>query len=384
MKLLYMYNKRNIVHSVIYTILMSIVFIVFILYISPIRYNQRALDLIKDSKIENFAFKYTNDASIEDSEEIIKKVEEYKSVKNVFYTSFPDWKINETTGLYSIPQVIDLDYLKYFPVSLKDKVKLNELKKLPENNFYILLSHKSDIQVGEIVEIENSKGEKITLHPIGRLRKNQFNLDFSNTSSRNDINQMVGITDDDYVLVDDIDKMNLNLTYGSNFIVEYKNQNLDYEDSENYLKSVGYKSTSYKEIFKNTESVLYQLRYQNLNLIISFFVVFILFYINTTYLSNINYKKRYILYMKLGSNKKEIISYRFLFQAITVISSVLISIFLIELLKIVKSEFIFYGDGLIFDFGIYVYAVYLGIIFLSINMIIQIVLVNYFERNLYA
>ncbi|MFM1524318.1 MULTISPECIES: hypothetical protein [Helcococcus] len=102
MKKLLIYNKRNIVQQVIFSISFSLVLLIFIIYFSPVRYYQQSLEKFENSNLKN-TYLVINPEQKVTKKDFFANLIKRENVKNVFLQAFPNFKINESIGLYSLP-----------------------------------------------------------------------------------------------------------------------------------------------------------------------------------------------------------------------------------------------------------------------------------------
>ncbi|MFM1535450.1 hypothetical protein ABGF25_02180, partial [Helcococcus ovis] len=181
MKKLLIYNKRSILQHVIFSISFSLLLLIFIIYFSPVRYYQQSFEKYKKANLKNTYF-VINSNQKKLSKEFFIELKNKKNVKNIFLNVFPNWKIDENSGLYSLPQFYDLEDYNIFPIKLNNDINILKLKKLPENNYYLILSPFSKAKVGDKIRLVDKDNNIVILHAISREKIDQIYLDTFNYS----------------------------------------------------------------------------------------------------------------------------------------------------------------------------------------------------------
>lgn len=377
MNKLIIYNKRNILQQFIFAFAFSLLLFIFTVYFAPIRFYDKSFETFKDSKL-NEAYYITNLEHNKLSREYFRELKRKGIVKNIFLQAIPNWKINEETGLYSVPQFFDIQDFNTFPIKINENIDISKLDELNKDNYYLILSPLSKAKVGDIINIFDSNNNKIVLHAIARQKLDQIHLYTYETSSNSTWPDILKIYNkQDYILVKDKFNLKNEWTISDNFILDLKENktqtnNLFLEK----LKKNDFKIESVEQISRNTSNNIEKSIYLNISFLIIGFLIFTLLFINLSFLNTFRFKKRYIIYRKLGSTKFEIVFYRILANIVSLAFGLLLSWLYVYILNMIKPEQIFMRENLLFDITLFLWTFYIFIFYVLLSSVIQIINVN--------
>ncbi|MFM1552038.1 hypothetical protein [Helcococcus ovis] len=374
MKKLLIYNKRSILQHVIFSISFSLLLLIFIIYFSPVRYYQQSFEKYKKANLKNTYF-VINSNQKKLSKEFFIELKNKKNVKNIFLNVFPNWKIDENSGLYSLPQFYDLEDYNIFPIKLNNDINILKLKKLPENNYYLILSPFSKAKVGDKIRLVDKDNNIVILHAISREKIDQIYLDTFNYSSKNIWANIFKISNKrDYIIVDNKYDSIYKWFNSNNFLIEFsENEKNKNESVINYLKSNDFYLEGAANINANTVQTINRAIYLNISFLITGFLIFTLLFINLSFLNNYRFNKRYIIYRKLGATNLEIVFYRILANILALLFGLLLSWIFIYILNIIKPDIIFMKENLSFDTTLFTWTLTIFMFYVLLSCFIQIV-----------
>lgn len=374
MKKLLIYNKRSILQHVIFSISFSLLLLIFIIYFSPVRYYQQSFEKYKKANLKNVYF-VINSNQKKLSKEFFIDLKNKENVKNIFLNVFPNWKIDENSGLYSLPQFYDLEDYNTFPIELNNDINILKLEKLPENNYYLILSPFSKAKVGDKIRLVDKDNNTVILHAISREKVDQIYLDSFNYSSKNIWANIFKISNKrDYIIVDNKYDSIYKWFNSNNFLIEFsENEKNKNESVINYLKSNDFYLEGAANINANTVQTINRAIYLNISFLITGFLIFTLLFINLSFLNNYRFNKRYIIYRKLGATNLEIVFYRILANILALLFGLLLSWIFIYILNIIKPDIIFMKENLSFDTTLFTWTLTIFMFYVLLSCFIQIV-----------
>ncbi|MFM1541786.1 hypothetical protein ABGF49_03730 [Helcococcus ovis] len=374
MKKLLIYNKRSILQHVIFSISFSLLLLIFIIYFSPVRYYQQSFEKYKKANLKNVYF-VINSNQKKLSKEFFIDLKNKENVKNIFLNVFPNWKIDENSGLYSLPQFYDLEDYNTFPIELNNDINILKLEKLPENNYYLILSPFSKAKVGDKIRLVDKDNNIVILHAISREKIDQIYLDTFNYSSKNIWANIFKISNKrDYIIVDNKYDSIYKWFNSNNFLIEFsENEKNKNESVINYLKSNDFYLEGAANINANTVQTINRAIYLNISFLITGFLIFTLLFINLSFLNNYRFNKRYIIYRKLGATNLEIVFYRILANILALLFGLLLSWIFIYILNIIKPDIIFMKENLSFDTTLFTWTLTIFMFYVLLSCFIQIV-----------
>ncbi|WP_167626720.1 hypothetical protein, partial [Helcococcus ovis] len=309
------------------------------------------------------------------SKEFFIDLKNKENVKNIFLNVFPNWKIDENSGLYSLPQFYDLEDYNIFPIKLNNDINILKLKKLPENNYYLILSPFSKAKVGDKIRLVDKDNNIVILHAISREKIDQIYLDTFNYSSKNIWANIFKISNKrDYIIVDNKYDSIYKWFNSNNFLIEFsENEKNKNESVINYLKSNDFYLEGAANINANTVQTINRAIYLNISFLITGFLIFTLLFINLSFLNNYRFNKRYIIYRKLGATNLEIVFYRILANILALLFGLLLSWIFIYILNIIKPDIIFMKENLSFDTTLFTWTLTIFMFYVLLSCFIQIV-----------
>ncbi|MFM1538365.1 hypothetical protein, partial [Helcococcus bovis] len=258
---------------------------------------------------------------------------------------------------------------------LNNDIDLLKLKKLPENNYYLILSPYSKSRVGDKITLEDKNKNNIILHAISRLKIDQIYLNTNDISSKNIWTNILKINNkQDLIIVNNKYNEPYNWINSSNFLIEFsENEKIENAKVINYLKTNDFSLESAANITKNTSQVINRSLYLNINFLITGFIIFTLLFINISFLNNFRFNKRYMIYRKLGATKLEVALYRILCNIFALSFGLLLSWIYIYILNLIKPEIIFMKDNLSFDNVLFIWTLIIFVIYVLLGSIVQTV-----------
>lgn len=375
MKKLLLFNKRNIGQLLLFTFFFALLLITFAIYFAQANYTRKVLSHAKQTHMEDSYLILNNDMNKTFEKSFFQDMQKAEGFEHIYRMAIPPWSMNAETGLSSIPQIIDEHYLSTARFYMENEIDFSALEDLEANHYYLILSPLSSLQVGDNTTLVDSKTkETITLHAITRLKPKQLHFNFFVNSSNNKWTDTYMLDDKrDYILVSDMYDNSINWEAYASFIIKSDpSEHLD-KKLDDYLLN---KNLTYEKGLAITERTLEQIDediYRNISFILIVFIMFTSFYINSTYLNNLKFKKRYTIYRKLGASKNQIVLWRFLAFVFSLGIGYVIATLGIFLLNSFRPALIFSSENVYFDQSMIILFLILYLFYLLIGLLALIV-----------